>query len=225
MKKTAECVSPAHPDKKCDFIADSILDAYAKDDSESRVAVEVMGGHNLITINGEVTSRGRPDIAALVKGIAGEDYKVIINIVEQSPEIGRGVDIGGAGDQGIMKGYATAETDSYMPLEYELARTLCQRIYEVYPYDGKTQVTIEDGRVTAVVASFQNTKNDALLSLVKNIIQAEEYHINPAGEWTQGGSSLWIIMARRFQLAAGRFLARITPRLIALLLIWRAKLP
>jgi len=187
MKKTAECVSPAHPDKKCDFIADSILDAYAKDDSESRVAVEVMGGHNLITINGEVTSRGRPDIAALVKGIAGEDYKVIINIVEQSPEIGRGVDIGGAGDQGIMKGYATAETDSYMPLEYELARTLCQRIYEVYPYDGKTQVTIEDGRVTAVVASFQNTKNDALLSLVKNIIQAEEYHINPAGEWTQGG--------------------------------------
>jgi S-adenosylmethionine synthetase len=187
MKRTAESVSPGHPDKRCDFIADSILDAYAVVDRESRVAVEVMGGHRLITINGEVTSHAKPDIATLVNEIVGEEYKIIINIVAQSQEIARGVDTGGAGDQGIMKGYATSETLSLVPLEYELARDLCQRIYKAYPYDGKTQVTIEDKKVTAVVASFQNTKNDALLKLVKGIIQSEEYLINPAGEWTQGG--------------------------------------
>lgn len=187
MKKTAECVSPGHPDKRCDGIADSILDAYCRADSESRVAVEVMGGHNLITINGEVTSNGKPDITSIVKNIVGPDYKVIINIAEQSREIAQGVDIGGAGDQGIMKGYATSETETYMPLEYSLARNLCQKIFEVYPYDGKTQVTIDGEQVTTVVASFQHTKNEELLKLVQGIIKAEEYLINPAGEWAQGG--------------------------------------
>lgn len=187
MKKTSEFVSPGHPDKRCDFIADSILDAYLAGDAASRVAVEVMGGHNLITINGEVTSKTKPDITALVRGIVGEEYKVIENIVLQSPQIARGVDTGGAGDQGIMKGYATSETESLMPLEHHLARDLCQKIYAVYPFDGKTQVTIEDGVPTVVVASFQNTKNAELLPLVQSIISAKEYLINPAGEWTQGG--------------------------------------
>ena len=187
MKKTAECVTPGHPDKRCDFIADSILDAYVKDDKDSRVAMEVMGGHNLITINGEVTSHATPDIEVLVKGIVGVDYKVIVNIVAQSKEIARGVDTGGAGDQGIMKGYATSETKDYMPKEYDLARMVCQKIYEVYPYDGKTQVTIDGDRVTTVVASFQNTKNNELLALVKSILTADEYLINQAGEWTSGG--------------------------------------
>jgi S-adenosylmethionine synthetase len=197
MKKTAEFVSPKHPDKICDFIADSILDAYLEGDKFSRAGIEVMGGHNLVTINGEVTSRANPDIEAIVKKIVGADYQVISKIVLQSKEIAQGVDIGGAGDQGIMKGYATTETKSYMPLEYILARNLCQKIFEVYPYDGKTQVTIDGDRVTTVVASFQNTKNDELLKLVKNIIEADltvqseldkvEYLINPAGEWTQGG--------------------------------------
>lgn len=187
MKKTAECVTPGHPDKRCDFIADSILDAYVKDDKDSRVAMEVMGGHNLITINGEVTSNATPDIEAVVKSIVGADYKVIVNIVAQSKEIARGVDTGGAGDQGIMKGYATSETTDYMPKEYDLARMVCQKIYEVYPYDGKTQVTIDGDRVTTVVASFQNTKNDELLALVKSVITADEYLMNQAGEWTQGG--------------------------------------
>src|SRR3989344_4720693 len=115
MIKTAEFVSPKHPDKICDFIADSILDAYLEGDKDSRVAIEVMGGHNLITINGEVTSHAKPDISILVRGIVGEDYKIISNIVAQSPEIARGVDTGGAGDQGIMKGYATSETPEYLP--------------------------------------------------------------------------------------------------------------
>ncbi len=187
MKKTAEFVSPMHPDKICDYIADSILDAYLEVDKNSRCAIEVMGGHGLITINGEVTSRANPDIERVVKNIVGESFKIISNIVSQSQQIAKGVDTGGAGDQGIMKGYATNETDIYLPLEYNLARNLCQKIFEVYPYDGKTQVTINNGKVMTVVASFCNTKNDKLLSLVKTIIEAEEYLINPAGEWNQGG--------------------------------------
>ena len=189
--KTAEFVSPKHPDKICDFIADSILDAYLEGDPESRVAVEVMGGHGLITINGEVRSQARPNLEKVVEDIVGSGYKIIANIALQSPEIARGVDAGGAGDQGIMRGYATAETESLMPREYELARNLCMKIYEVYPYDGKTQVTVEvkSGKlkVKSVVASFQNTKSAELLKLVKEITPAQEYLINPAGEWTLGG--------------------------------------
>ena len=207
--KTAEFVSPKHPDKICDFVADSILDAYLEGDKESRVAIEVMGGHKLITINGEVTSRSKPDIEKLVQSIVGParnaysiadaggaDYKIIVNIASQSSEIAKGVDIGGAGDQGIMKGYATSETLEYLPLEYILARDLCKKIYEVYSYDGKTQVTIDDGKVATVVVSFQNTKNTDLLRLVKGILAKDlpaealaeaGYLINPAGEWHQGG--------------------------------------
>ncbi len=181
-------MSPGHPDKRCDFIADSILDAYLAGDAQSRVAIEIMGGHNLISINGEVTSAAKPDVTELVKNIVGEEYKVIENIALQSREIGRGVDHGGAGDQGIMNGYATSETETLMPLEYELARTLCRKIYEVYPYDGKTQVTIQDGKPTVVIASFQNSKNADLLPLMKSVIpDAEEYLANTSGEWTQGG--------------------------------------
>lgn len=187
MIKTAEFVSPGHPDKICDFIADSILDAYLMGDKDSRVAVEVMGGHNLITINGEVTSKTQIDIEKIVQNIVGKDFKVITNIVVQSPQIALGVDNGGAGDQGIMKGYATNETKEFLPLEYVLARDLCEKIYAVYPYDGKTQVTVQGDKVLVVVASFQNTKNDDLLKLVRSIIQSEEYLINPAGEWTIGG--------------------------------------
>ncbi|MCM2339184.1 MAG: methionine adenosyltransferase domain-containing protein [Burkholderiales bacterium] len=187
MKRTAEFVSPKHPDKICDFIADSILDAYLDNDKESRVAIEVMGGHKLITINGEVTSKSNPNIEKIVQDIVGDDYKVITNIVLQSSEIAQGVDTGGAGDQGIMKGYATNETREFLPLEYLLARDLCQKIFEIYPYDGKTQVTIDGDKILTVVASFQNTKNEDLLKLVKNIIEAEEYLINPAGEWILGG--------------------------------------
>src|SRR3989338_6025239 len=173
--KTAECVSPKHPDKICDFIADSILDAYLAIDKNSRTAIEVMGGHKLITINGEVTSLEKPDLKKIVQSIVGNDYTIQINIVAQSPEIARGVDTGGAGDQGIMKGYATAETKTMMPREYELARDLCQKIYDKYPYDGKVQVTLENDKIKTVVVSFQNTKNSELLPLVKEAIQAEEY--------------------------------------------------
>lgn len=196
--KTAEFVSPRHPDKICDYIADFILDAYLAEDINSRVAVEVMGGHNLITINGEVTSSANINIESIVQNIVGIDYRVISNIALQSPEIARGVDTGGAGDQGIMCGYATSSTPNFMPVEYKLARNLCRKIYAVYPYDGKTQVTInDDGSVKTVVASFQNSNTIELLELVKTITQEHltakvdtsevEYLINPAGQWSMGG--------------------------------------
>jgi S-adenosylmethionine synthetase len=195
--KTAEFVSPKHPDKICDFIADSILDAYLKEDKNSRVAIEVMGGHNLITINGEVTSKGEVNIEKIVKEIIGNDFEVHSNIVSQSPEIAQGVDKGGAGDQGIMVGYAASETENFMPKEYELARDLCMKIFEKYPFDGKTQVTIGEEKIKAIVVSFQNTKNDELLLLIKKILKEDlgykydleeiEYLINQAGEWTKGG--------------------------------------
>lgn len=185
--KTCEFVSPKHPDKMCDVVADTLLDAFLAADKTSRVAVEVMGGHGHVSVSGEVTSAGKLDIPAIVRGIVGKEYEVKVYVSLQSPFIAQGVDTGGAGDQGIMMGYATHETKSFMPLEYELARSLCRDIYAKYPFDGKTQVTVVDGKVKTVVASFQNSKSDELEKLVRSLIAAEEYLINPAGEWTMGG--------------------------------------
>src|SRR3989337_62962 len=160
--RTCEFVSPKHPDKFCDFIADSILDAYLAGDNKSRVAIELLGGHGKVFVSGEVTSTANVDIKETVAKIVGEDYEIVSNVPKQSPEISRGVDTGGAGGQGIMIGYATNETETFMPLEYETARQLCQDIYKEYPFDGKTQVTIENGKITTVVVSFQNTKTQEL---------------------------------------------------------------
>ncbi|MBI3952450.1 MAG: methionine adenosyltransferase domain-containing protein [Candidatus Doudnabacteria bacterium] len=187
MIKTCEFVSPKHPDKICDFIADSILDAYLKKDPNSRVAVEVMGGHKGVSISGEITSKAKVDIEAVVKKVVGKGYHVHLHTVHQSPFIARGVDQGGAGDQGIMVGCATAESENFMPQEYNLARELCQKIYKIYPFDGKVQVTVDEKKVLAVVASFQNSKTKDLLKLAKKLIKSEEYFVNPAGEWTLGG--------------------------------------
>ncbi len=190
MLKTAECVSPGHPDKMCDRISDAILDAYLSEDPASRVAVETVGSHGKVLVTGEVTSAAKNvDVIAIARSIAGDDVTIDAHIVLQSPEIAQGVDVGGAGDQGIMVGYATRETDTYMPKEYELARQLCQTVYEEYPYDGKTQVTLdEDGTIFSVVCSFQNAPQDKLRALVEETIPgAKEYHINPAGDWQQGG--------------------------------------
>jgi S-adenosylmethionine synthetase len=190
MLRTAECVSPHHPDKLCDRISDAILDAYLEKDPSSRVAVETVGSHGRIFVTGEVTTKAKEiDIPKIVSEIAGEGYALDLHIVAQSPEIAQGVDTGGAGDQGIMTGYATRETDTYMPKEYELARKLCQAVYEKYPYDGKTQITLDEaGEVLSVVCSFQNAPTELLKKLVEaNIPNAKNYHINPAGDWSQGG--------------------------------------
>ena len=101
--KTAESVSPMHPDKICDRISDAILDACLEQDPNSRVAIETMGGHGIITITGELTTEAFVDMREIAQRIAGTQYGVQVNVVRQSPEIAQGVDTGGAGDQGIIE--------------------------------------------------------------------------------------------------------------------------
>lgn len=201
--RTAESVSPKHPDKLCDQISDAILDAYLQQDPHSRVAVDVAGGHGSIFVVGEVTSSTTPvNVAEIVHRIVGPrvdgtPYEVIERIVAQSPEIAQGVDTGGAGDQGIMVGYATSETPELLPLEYVLARNLNKFLYETWPHDGKTQVTLRDGEITAIVTSFQHASKAALTEqvniwlisdpLAKKHSEEFQLHVNPAGDWEVGG--------------------------------------
>ena len=193
--RTAESVSPKHPDKLCDQISDAILDAYLEQDPNARVAAETCGGHGVVFVTGEITSTAADiNIEQIVKRIAGDDIEVHTKIVKQSPEIASGVDTGGAGDQGIMIGYATDETPEMLPLEVVLSRQLNQFIYSKYPYDGKTQVTIApDGTIESIVASFQNVSQAELKDLVEQFIKEHnltgklELHLNPAGDWHQGG--------------------------------------
>ena len=206
--RTAESVSPKHPDKLCDQISDAILDAHLKQDPQARVAVETCGGHGQVFITGEITSRAKGvDIPAIVARITGDDQlKLYTNLVQQSPEIAQGVDTGGAGDQGIMIGYACDETPELLPLEVVLSRRLNQFIYAKHPFDGKTQITLvlpdlgaedQTPRISSIVASFQNTSHAELDQLVHEFIAREELqgvdgaditlHLNPAGDWNQGG--------------------------------------
>ena len=122
--RSAESVSPKHPDKICDRISDAILDAYLQGDPQSRVAVDVAGGHGSVFVTGEVTSTAEVAIEPIVRRLAGEEVEIINRLAPQSQEIAQGVDTGGAGDQGIMVGYATRETPEFLPLEVVLARSL-----------------------------------------------------------------------------------------------------
>jgi S-adenosylmethionine synthetase len=191
--KTAESVSPKHPDKICDQISDTILDNALKQDPESRVAIEAVGGHRLVVIIGEITSRAKLDYEAIVRQFVGPEYQINIKVAHQSPEIAHGINNGGAGDQGIMVGYATNETANLMPLEVDLSRSLNRFIYQNFPFDGKTQVTVRDGQVIAIVASFQNAKKAELSDLIQDWLK-DKQHLgkpqilaNPAGDWQIGG--------------------------------------
>src|SRR5579864_4725471 len=150
--RTAESVSPKHPDKICDQISDSVLDAALKQDPTSRVAVETVGGHKLLVLIGEITSHAKLDYEQIARQFVDDSYDIKIKVTQQSPEIAHGVDSGGAGDQGIMVGYASSETENLMPLEVDLSRSLNRFLYETFPFDGKTQVTISDGQIVALVA-------------------------------------------------------------------------
>ena len=194
--KTAEYVSPKHPDKIADQISDAILDAYISRDPFARVAVDVAGGHGTIFIVGEITSKAKNiSIENIVKRLAGE-VEVIVRIAQQSPEIAAGVDGGGAGDQGIMVGYACSETPEYLPLEFVLARCLNQFLYKRWPHDGKTQITIKNGKIIAIVASFQHAPKLQLEQAISEWLHYEPLaypdkalivRANPAGDWKIGG--------------------------------------
>ena len=195
--RTAESVSPKHPDKIADQISDAILDAHLREDPLARVAVDVAGGHGKVFVTGEVTSRAVDvDVAAIVRRLAG-DVELIEHIAAQSPEIAAGVDTGGAGDQGIMVGYATNETEELLPLEVVLSRHLNEYIFELWPYDGKTQITINGTKIVQIVASFQYASAAELLNLIHEWIDQDKLaivdtdnikiHVNPCGDWEVGG--------------------------------------
>ena len=225
---TSESVTEGHPDKIADQISDSILDACLSEDVNSRVACETLTATGLVVIAGEITTKAYVDFQSLVRGtISAIGYNnalygfdsntcaVISSINKQSGDIAMGVDTGGAGDQGMMFGFACNETEELMPAPIAWAHKLTQRLSEVrkhgkLPYlrpDGKSQVTVEYDanhkpiRVDAVVISTQhaeNVTNDELRSdILKHVIQAtipaelldedSKYHINPTGRFVIGG--------------------------------------
>ena len=208
---TVESVTAGHPDKICDQVSDAILDECLRQDPFSRVAVETFGGHGLLVIGGEVTSKANVNYAEIASHVYHDigykdNMKIIVNVVTQSPDIAQGVDTGGAGDQGIMYGYATDETAELMPRGIVLAHALAhklellrksQQINQLGP-DGKTQVTISDGVVKTILVSTQHALelDQKLLrqELIEKLIQplvgdtaGIEILVNPTGCFVQGG--------------------------------------
>lgn len=207
---TTESVTAGHPDKICDQISDAILDECLRQDPQSRVAVECFGSHGLLIIGGEITTRAVVDYATLAQKVYAEigynePLKVEVNIVQQSPEIAASVDEGGAGDQGIMYGYATAETERFLHRGVVLAHQLTYYLEQLrrngkLPYlrpDGKAEVTLVNGQVRTIVVSAQHEANtsqeqikqDLIRELISALIEEKDTQIliNPTGQFVQGG--------------------------------------
>lgn len=236
---TSESVTEGHPDKLCDYISDSILDAYLEKDENSRVACETVTSKGVVFITGEITSKASVDIEKIVRNVIKEigydnantdmDYKtckIEINISKQSADIALGVDESleekagqaiiseGAGDQGIMFGFACDETENYMPMPIYLAHKLAERLAYVRKNniinylrpDGKVQVTVEYEnnepiRIDTIVVSTQHNENveqetlkqDIKEKVINEIVpknlldENTKYYINPTGRFVIGG--------------------------------------
>lgn len=224
---TSESVTEGHPDKICDQISDAVLDEILEHDANGRVACEVTVNTGMVYVMGEITTSHYVDIPALVRNIVRDigytrakygfdcdTCAVVTSIKEQSPDIAMGVNPGGAGDQGMMFGYACNETPELMPLPISLAHSLAKQLAAVrksgaMPYlrpDGKTQVTIEyeddvPVRVDTVVISSQHSpdvdmetlREDMIKYVVTPVVPPQlldentKYHINPTGRFVVGG--------------------------------------
>lgn len=224
---TSESVTEGHPDKVADQIADAVLDEVLRQDEAGRVACEVLLTTGLVLVAGEITTTADVDYARVARqvicdigytrakyGLDGETCGVMVSVVTQSPDIARGVDTGGAGDQGMMFGYAVRETPELMPLPIQLAHRLTRRLAEVrragiLPYlrpDGKSQVTVvyEGARplyVDTVVIAAQHSdrvetatvREDVIEHVVRAAIPEElitsrtKYYVNPTGRFVIGG--------------------------------------
>ena len=224
---TSESVTEGHPDKICDQISDAVLDAVLAADPRGRVACESMVKDQSVYVMGEITTSAKPEIEKLVRetvrqigytepdaGFTADTCDVTVNLTRQAQDIAQGVDTGGAGDQGLMFGYACNETDELMPFPIMMAHKLCLRLAEVRRKkildfirpDGKSQVTVEyEGsrptRVDAVVVSTQHTSEVSYETLYEGVLQCvikpvipahmldhnTKYHINPTGRFVTGG--------------------------------------
>lgn len=224
---TSESVTEGHPDKVCDYISDSILDACLEQDKESRVAVETFISKDKVVIAGQITSNAIINIEKIVREKLKEvgydnakynmDYRtcnIDINITKQSNDIAMGVDTGGAGDQGIMFGFACDETENLMPYAIDVAHKLARRLTKVrkegvIPYlrsDGKVQVTVEyindfPFRIDTIVISTQHyenismdeLENDIIEKVIKPVVKDDmldnrtKFLINPTGKFVIGG--------------------------------------
>ena len=230
---TCESVTEWHPDKMCDQISDAVLDACLLQDPYSRVACETLTTTWIVIVAGEITTKANIDYESIVRNVVldiwydgdrkyfdGNNCSVVNLLHKQSPDIAQGVDIGGAGDQGIMYGYACNETKSYLPLPIYLAHTLARKLTEVrkngtlkylYP-DGKTQVTVEyedqkPVRVDTVVVSSQHSldvtqeqittgiREHVIIPILGDLIDVDtKFFINPTWIfniwWPKGDSGL-----------------------------------
>lgn len=210
---TVESVTSGHPDKICDQISDAILDEAIKQDPNSRVAIETFGSHNLLIIGGELTTKAKINYTKIARKIYYKDIgytnklKIITEIAKQSPDIALGVNSGGAGDQGIMYGFASNETKELLPYGLVIAQKLAARLealrkndpkFRWLKPDGKTQVTIKNyNKIDTILVSCQHTedinKEDIEKYLIKYLIQPtigylpKKILINPTGRFIKGG--------------------------------------
>src|SRR5580700_832653 len=168
---TTESVTAGHPDKVCDQMSDAILDAMLEQDPMSRAGVECFGSHGTLMIGGEVKTKAKVDFEAIGRQVYkdigyNDNLEVFVRVAQQSPDIAQGVDTGGAGDQGIMYGYATNETKEMLPVGVVYAHALARRLEKLrrdktllwLRPDGKTQITISKGKVLTALCSTQHDK-------------------------------------------------------------------
>jgi S-adenosylmethionine synthetase len=208
---TTESVTSGHPDKVCDQISDAILDAALTQDPGSRVAIESFGTHGEMLIGGEIKTNAEIDMEKIARSVYTDigytdPLNIRVHVARQSNDISQGVDTGGAGDQGIMYGYATNETKEMLPIGVVYAHALARRLEAIrndgtLPFlrpDGKTQVTIKEGKVITALTSTQHAEEaeqdairagliEHLFTPVLGSLEGIEVLVNPTGRFVQGG--------------------------------------